>query len=138
MPGLVRGMARTAAVVGTAGAVNHHQQKKWAAKDQQAAQAAAYQQQQYAPPPPQYAEPQYAPAPQYAPPPPAAEVDPTVEKIDQFADLHSQGILSDEEFAAAKAKALGIKAAGPAQHAGGAPRGASPLARPATRAVASG
>ena len=55
MPGLIRGVARTAAVVGTAGAVNHHQQQKWAAKDQQAAQAAAYQQQQYAPPPQQYA-----------------------------------------------------------------------------------
>ena len=93
MPGLIRGVARTAAVVGTAGAVNHHQQKKWAAKDQQAAQAAAYQEQQYAPPPPQYAEPQYAPAPQYAPPPPppAAEVDPTVEKINQLADLHCAG-----------------------------------------------
>ena len=62
MPGLIRGVARTAAVVGTANAVYHHQQQKWAAKDQQAAQAAAYQQQQYAPPPQQYAEPQYAPA----------------------------------------------------------------------------
>ena len=61
MPGLIRGMARTAAVVGTAGAVNHHQQRKWGSKDQQAAglrptsaavRAAA---QQYAAPPPQYA-----------------------------------------------------------------------------------
>jgi hypothetical protein len=89
-------MARTAAVVGTAGAVNHHQQQKWAAKDQQAAQAAAYQQQQYAPPPQQYAA------------PPAPEVDPTIEKINQLAALHAQGILSDEEFASAKAKALGL------------------------------
>jgi Short C-terminal domain len=105
MPGLIRGVARTAAVVGTAGAVNHHQQQKWAAKDQQAAQAAAYQQQQYAPPPQQYA----APPPQYAPPAPApVEEDPTVAKINQLASLHAQGILSDEEFASAKAKALGI------------------------------
>jgi len=105
MPGLIRGVARTAAVVGTAGAVNHHQQQKWAAKDQQAAQAAAYQQQQYAPPPPQYA----APPQQYAPPAPApVEEDPTVAKINQLAALHAQGILSDEEFASAKAKALGI------------------------------
>jgi Short C-terminal domain len=104
MPGLVRGMARTAAVVGTAGAVNHHQQQKWAAKDQQAAQAAAYQQQQYAPPPQQYA----APPQQYAPPAPEPAVDPTVDKINQLAALHAQGILSDEEFASAKAKALGI------------------------------
>ena len=61
MPGLIRGVARTAAVVGTANAVSHKQQQKYAAQDQQAAQAAAYQQQQYAPPPQQ----------QYAPPPPA-------------------------------------------------------------------
>jgi hypothetical protein len=100
MPGLIRGVARTAAVVGTANAVSHKQQQKYARQDQQAAQAAAYQQQQYAPPPQQ----------QYAPPPPAPapEVDPTVEKINQLAALHAQGILSDEEFASAKAKALGI------------------------------
>jgi hypothetical protein len=105
MPGLVRGVARTAAIVGTANAVTHKQQQKYAAKDQQAAQAAAYQQQQaqaqYAPPPQQYAEPQYA-----APAP--APVDPTIEKINQLAALHAQGILSDEEFASAKAKALGL------------------------------
>ncbi|HYO17473.1 MAG TPA: SHOCT domain-containing protein [Dermatophilaceae bacterium] len=102
MPGLMRGVARTAAVVGTANAVSHKQQQKYAAQDQQAAQAAAYQQQQYAPPPQQYAEPQYAP------PAPVPAVDPTVDKINQLAALHAQGILSDEEFASAKAKALGI------------------------------
>jgi hypothetical protein len=96
-------MARTAAVVGTANAVSHKQQQKYAAQDQQAAQAAAYQQQQMAqqaaPPPPQ----------QYAPPPaPVVEEDPTVAKLNQLAALHAQGILSDEEFVAAKAKALGI------------------------------
>ncbi len=105
MPGLVRGVARTAAVVGTAGAVSHRQQRRWAAKDQQAAQAQAYQEQQYAPPPQQSAPPPQ----QYAPPPPApVEEDPTVAKINQLAELHAQGILSDEEFASAKAKALGI------------------------------
>jgi hypothetical protein len=36
------------------------------------------------------------------------EEDPTVAKINQLAALHAQGILSDEEFASAKAKALGI------------------------------
>ena len=46
MPGLIRGVARTAAVVGTANAVSHRQNARYAAKDQQAAQAAAYQQQQ--------------------------------------------------------------------------------------------
>ena len=91
MPGLVRGMARTAAIVGTANAVTHKQSQKYAAQDQQAAQAAAYQQQQMAQ--------QVAPAP---------AVDPTVEKINQLAALHAQGVLSDEEFASAKAKALGL------------------------------
>jgi Short C-terminal domain len=50
----------------------------------------------------------YAPPP---PPPPAAAAppeDPTVEKINQLAQLHASGALTDEEFAAAKAKALGI------------------------------
>jgi hypothetical protein len=92
-------MARTAAVVGTANAVSHKQNQRYAAKDQQAAQAAAYQQQQYAAPPQQYAAPAPAPAP---------AVDPTIEKINQLAALHAQGILSDEEFASAKAKALGL------------------------------
>jgi Short C-terminal domain len=54
--------------------------------------------QQEAPPPP--------------PPPPApaaaAPADPTVEKINQLAQLHASGALTDEEFAAAKAQALGI------------------------------
>jgi hypothetical protein len=103
MPGLVRGMARTAAIVGTANAVTHKQSQKYAQQDQQAAQAAAYQQQQaqaqYAPPPQQQAAPAPAPAP---------AVDPAVEKINQLAALHAQGILSDEEFASAKAKALGL------------------------------
>jgi hypothetical protein len=38
---------------------------------------------------------------------PPAE-DPTTAQIERLAELHAQGILSDEEFAAAKAKALGI------------------------------
>jgi hypothetical protein len=43
-----------------------------------------------------------------APPPAAAPEDPTIEKINQLAQLHDSGVLTDEEFAAAKAKALGI------------------------------
>jgi hypothetical protein len=39
---------------------------------------------------------------------PSDSLDPTVEKIKQLADLHASGALTDEEFAAAKAKALGI------------------------------
>ena len=43
------------------------------------------------------------------PPPPAgAPEDPTAEKINELAKLHASGVLTDEEFAAAKAKALGI------------------------------
>ncbi|MFI5121815.1 MAG: SHOCT domain-containing protein [Vicinamibacteria bacterium] len=42
-----------------------------------------------------------------APAPAAAGGQDTIEQIKQLADLHSQGILSDEEFAAQKAKLLG-------------------------------
>jgi len=103
MPGLLRGVARTAVVAGTAsavaGRVNHHQQEKWASQDQA----------QYAQP--QYAEPQYAaPAPVYAAPPaPAPAAEPEVDRmaqLKQLGDLHTQGILTDEEFAAEKAKIL--------------------------------
>jgi hypothetical protein len=85
--------ATTAVVAGTAGAVSHHQQQKYAnqaAEQQAAAEAAA--------PPPQ----------EYAPAPAAAPVDPQMAQLQNLAQLHSQGILSDEEYAAAKAKALGI------------------------------
>jgi hypothetical protein len=85
--------ARTAVVAGTATAVSgrvaHKQNEKYAnqAAEQQAAAAAA------------------------APPPaaaPAPAVDDTPAKLQELANLHNQGVLSDEEFAAAKAKALGI------------------------------
>jgi len=119
--GLIGGMARTAVVAGTATAVGNRvsrrQAGRWAEKDQ----AAAYQQQpqyapqpQYAQPPPQYApQPQYAqpqyvqPQPQYAPPAPAAESqDDMFEKLRQLAELKDQGILTEDEFAAQKAKIL--------------------------------
>jgi hypothetical protein len=80
-------IAGTASAV--AGGVNRHQQQKYATQDQQ-----AYEQQQ-----PVYAD---------NPPPPAAPADPTTAKIQELADLHAQGALTDEEFTAAKAKALGI------------------------------
>jgi hypothetical protein len=55
---------------------------------------------------------QEAQAPPPPPPPPAAPApaptDPVVEKINQLAQLHASGALTDEEFAAAKAQALGI------------------------------
>lgn len=48
-----------------------------------------------------------APPPAQAPPAGAPE-DPTAQKINELAQLHASGALTDEEFAAAKAKALGI------------------------------
>lgn len=51
---------------------------------------------------------QAAPAPPQGPPPPAAPEDATTEKINELVQLHTSGALTDEEFAAAKAKALGI------------------------------
>ena len=87
--GLLRMAARTAVVAGTATAVSGRVQRRQAAKwDEQDAQ------QQY----------EQAPAP---PPPPQAEDD-TAAKLENLAQLHAQGVLTDEEFAAAKAKALGI------------------------------
>jgi Short C-terminal domain len=49
-----------------------------------------------------------APPPQAPPPGSSPEEDPTIEKINQLAELHASGVLTDEEFAAAKAKALGL------------------------------
>jgi hypothetical protein len=83
-----RPILRTAAIVGTAGAVSHHQQEKYAAQDQ-----AQYDQQQAA----------------AAPPPAAAPAEPDMNaELTQLAQLHSQGILTDEEFSAKKAQILGI------------------------------
>ena len=84
---------RTAVVAGTAtavsGRVQRRQANKWADQDQQ-----QYEQQA---PPQQYAE----PAPVAAAPAP----DP-IEKLKELGQLHEQGILTDEEFAAEKAKIL--------------------------------
>jgi transcription initiation factor TFIID subunit TAF12 len=97
--GLLRMAARTAVVAGTAtavsGRVQRRQQARYDQQDQQQYEQQQYEQQQYA-------QPQYAPA-----PPPAVEEDPT-EQLSKYAKLHEQGVLTDEEFAAAKAKILGI------------------------------
>ncbi|HYB88339.1 MAG TPA: SHOCT domain-containing protein [Streptosporangiaceae bacterium] len=67
------------------------------------------QQQQYQQPPQYQQQQQYAPPPQQAPPPDAAPAaGPSVaDQLQQIAGLHQQGVLSDDEFAAAKAKILG-------------------------------
>ena len=71
--------------------------------EQQQAGPDPYQQQQpqYQQPPPQYQQqPQY----QQPPPPAPAASSPMIDQLNQLADLHSQGVLTDDEFAAAKAK----------------------------------
>jgi hypothetical protein len=81
--------ARTAVVAGTAtavsGRVQRRQAAKWDEQDQQ----------------------QYEQEPQDAQEPPAPEDDSTAQ-LQNLAKLHTQGVLTDEEFAAAKAKILGI------------------------------
>ena len=89
--------ARTAVVAGTATAVSgrvaHRQDQRYAAQEQEQYEAA---QAQY--------DAQQAAAAQAAPP----QQDDQTAKLQELAQLHNQGILSDEEFAAAKAKVLGI------------------------------
>jgi len=92
MPGLLRGVARTAVIAGTATSVSNRvskrQSERWAAQE--------------APPPQQAAPP---------PPPPAAPAAPaaasTIDQLKELGELKSQGILTEEEFAAQKAKILG-------------------------------
>jgi len=72
-------------------------------EQQQAAQQQGYQQDyQQQQPPPQYQQ----PPPQAAPPAPAAS-SPMIDQLNQLAELHQQGVLTDDEFAAAKAKLFG-------------------------------
>jgi len=132
--GLLRGIARTAAIAGTATAVSNRvsrrQGNRWAKKEQAAEQEQyeqapppqqqyeqqpppqQYAQPQYAPPPPQYAQPQYA-QPQYAAPPaeaPAAaplSTDDMLEQLKKLGELKEAGVLTDAEFQASKAKILG-------------------------------
>jgi len=86
MPGLIRGVARTAVIAGTATHVSNNvsrrQSNKWAEQNPQPEQQAA--------PPP-------APAP--AAPDPIAQ-------LKELGELHASGVLTDEEFAAQKAKLL--------------------------------
>jgi Short C-terminal domain len=81
-----------------------------ALEQQQGGQDPYHQQQppQYQQPPPQYqqAPPQYQQPYQQPPPAPAAS-SPMIDQLNQLADLHQQGVLTDEEFAAAKAKLFG-------------------------------
>ncbi|HKH64130.1 MAG TPA: SHOCT domain-containing protein [Solirubrobacterales bacterium] len=90
MPGLLRGVARTAVIAGTATSVSNRvskrQGERWAGQEQQ-----------------QYA--QQAPPPQAAPAAPAESS--MIEQLKELGQLKEQGILTEEEFAAQKAKLLG-------------------------------
>ena len=100
--GLLGTAARTAVVAGTATAVVGGVQHRQQGKAQQAADAQAYQEQQQAAA--QQAAAEQAAA-QQAPPPPASD---PIAELERLAKLKEQGILTDEEFTAAKAKLLGI------------------------------
>ncbi|MEU7906513.1 SHOCT domain-containing protein [Actinoplanes sp. NPDC049118] len=101
MPGLLRGIARTAVIAGTATSVSNRvsrrQAGRWAAKEQQ--------QQAYAAPPQAYA----APPPQqvYAAPPPDDTMDDKLAQLKQLGELKSQGLLTEAEFETQKRRILG-------------------------------
>ncbi|MGX4690537.1 SHOCT domain-containing protein [Streptomyces sp. JNUCC 63] len=96
MPGLLRGVARTAVISGTATAVSNRvsrrQAGRWAQQDYEQQLA---QQQQQAPPP-------AAAAPQ----PDADDMTSKIDQLKQLADLKAQGALSEEEFEAQKRRVL--------------------------------
>ena len=102
MPGLIRGVARTAVVAGTAtavsGRVQRRQQGRWAAQEQQ--QQAQYQQQYEQQP---YQEPQYA---QPAPPPATMGTDDKIQQLTELGKLKDAGVLTEAEFAVEKSKIL--------------------------------
>ena len=97
MPGLIRGVARPAVVAGTATAVSNRVSRR------QAARWAEQDGPQYANPRAEMAAPAQA-APQAAP----AEAAPDpIAQLKELGELHQSGVLTDEEFAAQKAKILG-------------------------------
>jgi len=97
MPGLIRGVARTAAIAGTATAVSNRVSRRQAGRW-------AEQEQQQAPPPQQYAEPPQ----QYAPPPPPAGggMDDKLAQLKELGALKEAGVLTDAEFAVQKDRIL--------------------------------
>jgi hypothetical protein len=96
MPGLLRGIARTAVVAGTATAVSNRVSRRQAERWQRQGSDP------YGQPEPAYQE----PAPQYEQPPPPPQQD-LVQQLKDLAELKDQGILTEEEFTAQKARILG-------------------------------
>jgi len=97
MPGLLRGVARTAVIAGTATTVSNRvsrrQGERWQRQEMEQAQQQAAPQQPVAAPPP--------------PPAPATGEQSTIEQLKELAALKDQGVLTEDEFAAQKAKILG-------------------------------
>ncbi|AUY47958.1 SHOCT domain-containing protein [Streptomyces sp. CB01881] len=96
MPGLLRGVARTAVVAGTATAVSNRVSRRQAGRWAQQEEAQQPQQSQYAQP--AAAPPPAAPAP--------ASMDDKLDQLKNLAALKEQGVLTEEEFAAQKARIL--------------------------------
>jgi hypothetical protein len=92
MPGLLRGIARTAVVAGTATSVSNRvsrrQYDRWAQQDDQS-----------------YAKPQEVAAPPVSASPAGTEA--RIAQLKELAELKAQGVLTDEEFGAEKARILG-------------------------------
>ena len=117
MPGLIRGVARTAVVAGTATAVSNgvsrRQAQRWANQGPPVQSPYAVQVQQAPPPPGYYQQPPQAPpvAPPVAPPPQppmvsAESEDDVIERLQKLAKLHAAGLVTDEEYAQKKAQLL--------------------------------
>jgi Short C-terminal domain len=90
MPGLLRGVARTAVIAGTATAVSNRVSRRQASRWSQQEESAYYDQ---------------APPPAPAPAPDAAQPDP-LEQLKQLGELKASGVLTQAEFEAQKAKIL--------------------------------
>jgi hypothetical protein len=94
MPGLLRGVARTAVIAGTATAVSNRVSRRQAERWSQQEQQQAYQ--------------AYPPQADEAPPPtPTDDMDTKLAQLKQLGELKTQGVLSEEEFEAQKARILG-------------------------------
>jgi putative oligomerization/nucleic acid binding protein len=92
MPGLLRGVARTAVVAGTATAVSNRVSRRQANRWAEQGSYPAEPEQTYAEPPPAAA--------------PAAPAPDPIAQLQQLGELHAQGVLTDEEFAVQKSKIL--------------------------------
>jgi hypothetical protein len=94
MPGLLRGVVRTAVIAGTATAVSNRvsrrQANRWASQDQQAYESQGYEQQEA-----------------YDAPAPADDMDAKLAQLKELGELKSQGVLSEAEFQAQKRRILG-------------------------------